>query len=145
MNPGTVTVTPCDSSGTWLVTLQGDHDLTTRSQLEHQTSAIWPLCKVAVIDLSDVEFIDSGVIRWLLDVERALEEAGASTLSVVEGLPGSAADRLFGLLRMRHVLACYPTRTDALAQAPLAKGSLASQPLRRETRSDDDNQRLHAA
>jgi anti-anti-sigma regulatory factor len=144
MSLGTVTVTPCDSKGTWLVTLQGDHDLATRRLLEHQTRAIWPLCKVAVIDLSDVEFIDSGVIRWLLDVERALEDAGACTLSVVEGPPGSAADRLFGLLRMRHVLACYLTRAEALSQAPPGRG-FAWRPLRVETRGDDDSQWLHAA
>jgi anti-anti-sigma regulatory factor len=71
-----------------------------------------------VIDLSDTTFIDSGVIRWLLSVERELEAAGAFTLSIVEGGPGTVADRLFGLLHMRHVLACYATRADALAQAP---------------------------
>ena len=118
MSTGTVTVTPCDSKGTWLVTLQGDHDLATRPLLEQQTAAIWPLCKVAVIDLTDATFIDTGVVRWLLDVERQLEAAGAFTLSIVEGLPGTVADRIFGLLRTRHVLACYATRADALAQAP---------------------------
>jgi anti-anti-sigma regulatory factor len=118
MSDGTVTVTPCDSRGTWLVTLQGEHDLANRPLLERQTGAIWPLCKAAVIDLSDTTFIDSGVIRWLLSVERELEAAGAFTLSIVEGAPGTVADRLFGLLRMHHVLACYPTRADALEQAP---------------------------
>lgn len=118
MSDGTVTVTPCDSHGTWLVTLQGEHDLANRRLLEQQTGAVWPLCKAAVIDLSDATFIDSGVIRWLLSVERELEAAGAFTLSIVEGRPGTVADRLFGLLRMGHVLACYPTRADALAQAP---------------------------
>jgi ABC-type transporter Mla MlaB component len=125
MSAGTLTVTPCDSSGTWLVTLEGDHDLSTRSRLEEQTRAIWPFCNVAVIDLSDVAFIDSGVIRWLLNVERELEAAGAFTLSIVEGPPGSVADRLFGLLRMRHVLACYPTRQEALTQAPPRVGLFA--------------------
>ncbi|MDP9256338.1 MAG: STAS domain-containing protein, partial [Actinomycetota bacterium] len=94
-------MTPCDSHGTWLVTLQGAHDLATRPLVEQQTRAIWPLCKVAVIDLSDATFIDSGVIRWLQSVERELEAAGAFTLSVVEGQPGSVADRIFGLLRIR--------------------------------------------
>jgi anti-anti-sigma regulatory factor len=103
--------------GTWLVTLHGDHDLATRLQLARETDPIWANCKAAVIDLSDATFIDSGVIRWLLDVERQLEEAGAFTLGIVEGRPGSAATRLFELLRVRHVLACYPTLEDALAQA----------------------------
>ena len=118
MSTGTVTVTPCDSNGTWLVTLEGDHDLATRPLLERETRGIWPLCKVAVIDLSDVTFIDSGVIGWLLSVESELEAAGAFTLSIVEGRPGTVADRIFGLLRTSDLLACYATRADALAQVP---------------------------
>jgi anti-anti-sigma regulatory factor len=121
MTTGTVTVTPCDSDGTWLITLEGDHDLATRPLLERQTRGIWPLCKVAVIDLSDVTFIDSGVIRWLLSVESELEAAGAFTLSIVEGRPGTVADRIFGLLRTRDLLPCYATRADAFAQAPPIK------------------------
>jgi anti-anti-sigma regulatory factor len=117
MSAGTVTVTPCDSDGTWLVTLQGDHDLTTRESLERQTSIIWPFCKVVIIDLSDVGFLDSGVIRWLLSAERQLEAANAFTLSIVEGPPGGVTARIFGLLRMRHVLACYATRAEAFEQA----------------------------
>jgi len=118
VSTGTVTVTPCDSNGTWLVTLEGDHDLATRPLLERETRGIWPLCKVAVIDLSDVTFIDSGVIGWLLSVESELEAAGAFTLSIVEGRPGTVADRIFGLLRTSDLLACYVTRADALAQVP---------------------------
>ena len=106
---GTVTATARDDDGTWLVKLHGDHDLSTWPSLERQTSKLWAKCKVVVIDLSDVTFIDSGVIRWLLAVESALEASGAFTLSIVGGPPGSAAHRLFGLLRMSHVLACYAT------------------------------------
>ena len=71
------------------------------------------------------------MIRWLLEVERHLEEAGAFTLSIVVGQPGSAAARLFELLRMHHVLACYPTLEDALAQAPDGYGALAWASARR--------------
>ena len=73
MNPGTATITHWDASSTWLVTLHGEHDLATRDHLAEQTGMIWRVCKVAIIDLSDVEFVDSGLIRWLLDVERQLE------------------------------------------------------------------------
>ena len=139
-----VTTTPCDADGTWMVSLHGDHDLATRPQLERETSAIWPACKVAVIDLSDVAFIDSGVIRWLLDVERQLEEAGAFTLSIVEGRPGSAVDRIFQLLHMRHVLACYPTREAALAQAPAGDGPFAWPPPRRQEPPSGEGTRLAA-
>ncbi len=124
MRAGTVTVTPCDSKGTWLVMLHGEHDLATRLLLDEQTRAIWPLCTVAVVDLSEATFLDSGVIRWLMSVERELAEAGTFTLSIVEGPSGSVADRLFGLVRMRYAVECYATREDALAQTrPLKRPS----------------------
>ena len=92
--------------------------------LEEQTRAIWPLCTVAVLDLSEATFIDSGVIRWLVSVERELAEVGAFTLSIVEGPSGTVTDRLFGLLRMRYAVDCYATREDALAQTrPLKRPS----------------------
>jgi anti-anti-sigma regulatory factor len=127
-----VTATTGTDDGTWLVTLHGDHDLATRSELARETTPIWPLCNVAIIDLSAAGFIDSGVIRWLLDVESQLEESGAFTLSIVEGPPGCAAARLFELLRMRHVLACYPTLEDALAQVPDGFDPLAWEPPQRQ-------------
>jgi anti-anti-sigma regulatory factor len=144
MSAGTVTVTPCDSNGTWLVTLQGEHDLATRPQLEQQTKVIWPCCKVAVIDFSQVDFIDSGVVRWLLDAERSLGAAGGFTLSIVEGPPGSVASRLFGMLRVPHVFACYSTREEALTQGVAGKRPLEWRPRRQQTHWDDDSQRRHA-
>lgn len=145
MSTGTVTVTPCDSDGTWLITLQGDHDLATRPQLEHQTSSIWRFCKVAVIDFSEAGFIDSGVIRWLLDVERTLEAAGGFTLRIVEGPPDSIAHRLFGLLRMRHVFACYDTREQAFSEGVAGARPLTWQPRKQMTHWDDESRRRHAA
>ncbi len=120
-----VTTTTGEADGTTIVMLHGDHDFATRPELVRETNPIWPRCKVAIIDLSDVGFIDSGVIRWLLDVERQLEESGAFTLSIVEGKPDSRAARLFELLRMRHVLACYPTLAHAIAQTPAGSCAFA--------------------
>lgn len=115
---GTVTVTHCDNNGTWLVALQGEHDLATEPLLKQQTDSIWPHCNIAVIDLSEADFISSSVIRWLLGVERELEAHDAFTFSVVEGPPDSVAARTLGLFGARELLACYPTRRAALAQAP---------------------------
>ena len=119
-----VATTEAGADGTWLVTLHGDHDIATAPELARETELVWARCKVAVIDLSEARFVDSGVIRWLLEVERQLEDAGAATLSIVLGPPDSPAARLFDLLRMRHVLACYPTLEDAFSQAPDRPGEL---------------------
>ena len=69
MSAGTVTVTPCDADGTWLVALHGDHDLASRVRIREQTGLVWRCCRHAIIDLTDVTFIDSGVIAWLLELK----------------------------------------------------------------------------
>jgi ABC-type transporter Mla MlaB component len=133
MSAGTVTVTPCDATGTWLVALYGDHDLASRVRIREQTDMVWRCCRHAIIDLTDVTFIDSGVIAWLLEVERELEAAGAHTLSIVEGPPRSYPARLFGLLRMQDVVACYPTRAEALGQTPDRHARIAIPRRRRQS------------
>jgi anti-anti-sigma regulatory factor len=142
---GSVTCTPCDSNGTWLITLHGEHDLATRPVLERETRAVWPLCKVAIIDLSDTTFIDSGVVRWLLSAEAALEAAGGHSVRIVEGPPGSVAHRLFALLRIRHVVPCYPTQAEALAQVPATTLALVTRGWTVSMRPREEQSRRHAA
>lgn len=114
-----------DDRGTWLVALHGEHDLATIPLLEEQTRYVWPQCRIAVIDLSEVTFMSSSLIHWLLRVEHALEVAHAFTLSIVTGPPGSAVAELFAQLRVNHVLACYETRRDAFMQAVAGADALA--------------------
>jgi anti-anti-sigma regulatory factor len=109
---GTVSATPCDGKGTWLVALKGEHDQSTALRLD-QIRSIWPFCKAVVVDLGDADFIDSSVIRWILQGDRELGAAGAR-MSVVVGPPDSPASCLFGLLKMSHVLPCFETREEAL-------------------------------
>ena len=112
---GTVTVTHYDSNGTWLIALEGDHDMSTTPLLEQQTSDVWPLCSLAVVDLGRATFIDCSTINWLLRTRGALTRPGHDVLRIVQGPRGSAAARIFDLLRPRDVFAFYPTRQDALA------------------------------
>ena len=122
------TLTRCDDRGTWLVALHGEHDLAAVQLLEQQTRHLWPYCSIAVIDLSEVTFIDSSLIAWLLRVEHALEEAHCFTLSIVAGPPRGAVGRLFKRIHMGHVLACYPTRREAFMQAVAGADALAWPP-----------------
>jgi hypothetical protein len=119
------TITRCDDHGTWLVALHGEHDLASMPLLDEQTRHVWPQCRIAVIDLSDVTFMDACMIHWLLRVERALEAAHSFTLGIVTGPRGGAAAKLFAHLRMSHVLACYETRRDAFMQAVANADALA--------------------
>jgi anti-anti-sigma regulatory factor len=122
---GEDTITRCDGRGTWLVALHGEHDLSTIPLLDEQTRHVWPQCAIAVIDLSEVTFIDSSLIHWLLRVERTLEAAHVFTLSVVTGPPDGAAGKLFERLGMNQVFACYGTRRDVFTQAVADADGLA--------------------
>ena len=74
--PGTVTVTHCDNNGTWLIALEGEHDMATAPLLEQQTSGVWPRCNLAVVDLREATFIDCSTINWLLRTRGALTRSG---------------------------------------------------------------------
>lgn len=124
---GSVVVSPQNADGAWLIALQGEHDLSTAGLLEQATIGLWQRCTLAVVDVSGAVFIDTTVIDWLMSAKRMLEASGGGTLGIVEGLPPSFAARLFSLLSLGDVLACYPTRQDALAQvrAPAVLGPWA--------------------
>jgi hypothetical protein len=113
---GSVSVSHYDSNGTWLIALEGDHDLSTTPLLEQQTSGVWPHCTLAVVDLSMATFIDCSVINWLLRIRNAPAAAGHYAVRIVQGPPGSAAARMCSILGLRDTLAWYPTRQDALAE-----------------------------
>jgi anti-anti-sigma regulatory factor len=113
---GSVAVSPQNADGTWLIALEGEHDLSTAGLLEQATIGLWQRCSHAVVDVSAAVFIDTTVINWLMGAKRMLESSGGGSLGIVEGPPASAAARLFHLLGLADVLACYPTRQDALAQ-----------------------------
>jgi anti-anti-sigma regulatory factor len=123
-----ITITDRDGRGTWVVALSGEHDLSTVAHLEQYTRDVWAHCKVAVIDLREVTFLDSALIHWLLRVEHALELAECFTLSIVTGPADGAAATLFKRLRMPYVLACYETRREALRQAAARADAFAWPP-----------------
>jgi hypothetical protein len=114
---GSVAVSPENADGAWLIALEGEHDLSTAALLEQATVGLWQRCTLAVVDLSGAAFIDTTVINWLMSAKLMLEASGprdSRHSSEPTGL--SFAARLFRLLSMRDVLACYPTLRDALAR-----------------------------
>ena len=118
---GTITVTPQDGNGTWLVELAGEHDISTAPLVEQLTSRVWPACTLAVVDLSEVTFIDCSVLNWLVRTRSTLAETtGGQALRIFWGPPGSLGERIFKLVWLRDELPFYATRADALAQTSAA-------------------------
>ena len=119
---GVVTVTHCDSNGTWLIALAGEHDLSTTLLIEQTTRDVWSRCSTAVIDVSQTTFIDSSVINWLVRSRDALGATGQGAMRLVYGPPSTPAARLFKQLGLPDMIACYPTRHEALANTTTLPG-----------------------
>ena len=119
MNPGAptgaISVNHFDSNGTWLIALEGEHDLSTAPLVETQTENVWPVASLAVVDLSDATFVDSSVVNWLRKARDLMETAGHGTLRAVVGPSETPAARLVGLLGLRGELGVYTTRHEALS------------------------------
>jgi anti-anti-sigma regulatory factor len=113
---GSVAVCPQNADGAWLIVLEGEHDLSTAALLEQATIGLWQRCTLAVVDVSGAAFIDTTVVNWLMHARRMLEASRGGALGIVEGPPGSSAARLFRLVGLCDVVACFPTRHDALAR-----------------------------
>jgi anti-anti-sigma regulatory factor len=111
---GSVAVRPQGADGAWLIVLEGEHDLSTTPLLEQATIGLWQRCTMAVVDVSGAAFIDTTVVNWLMYARRMLRASGA--LAIVEGPASSPASRLIRLVGLCDVVACFPTRQDALAQ-----------------------------
>jgi stage II sporulation protein AA (anti-sigma F factor antagonist) len=120
---GTATVTHHDNDGTWLIAIEGEHDISTTPLLDEQTSGVWPRCKLAVVDLSQATFIDSSMINWLLRVRSALTATGRDALRIVHGPPGGVVERILDLTSLHDQVPCHPTRHDALAGTPNDPGT----------------------
>jgi anti-anti-sigma factor len=114
--PGGATVTHHDANGTWLIALDGEHDMSTTPLLDEQIGRLLPHCTVAVVDLSSTTFIDASVIGWLMRTRSSLA-SGADALRIVQGRPGGVADRIFHLLHLHAELPVYPTLEEACARA----------------------------
>ena len=94
----------------YLVTVTGEHDLSTVPQLEQALAQIEPDHSNVVIDLAATQFIDSSILGVL--VRRAAVPGGKVVLVAA---PGSPPRRVLDLVALQSVLAVYDSRSDALA------------------------------
>lgn len=116
---GTVTVTDHDGIGSWLVGLDGEHDVSTVRLLEDDTGGVLEHCTRVVVDLSGASFIDCSVINWLMRTKRTLDAGGGRSLLVVDGAKDGTTARTIDAVGVREAFAFYPTRREAFAEAPI--------------------------
>ena len=81
----------------WLVTLQGEHDLSTARVLRDQLKAVFRTGTAVVVDLSTTPFIDSSIIAVLVDANRRTEASDEKRFGLVVA-PETQPERLLGLV-----------------------------------------------
>jgi anti-sigma B factor antagonist len=102
------------SAETSIVTLHGEHDLASATQLS-VALAVAAGCPSILVDLSDSDFIDSSVISaFLRAASKARQRDGALELVVPDG---AIARRALDLAGVPPLLRFHETRAAAIAKA----------------------------
>ena len=108
---GTVSVESLD--GLALVSVDGEHDLSTRSALEQALERAVAHTRV-VVDLSNCGFIDSTAITTIIKTAQILHVRGGRLIAVIHPTQGHLL-RVAQMLHLGEIFAIAPTRADALA------------------------------
>ena len=115
MHPGEVGLERRDS-GIVIVSLTGEHDLTTAPVLRERLETALADSRGCLIDLSSAEFIDSSIIGVVLEIRRHAEEAGIGFAAALEdGEP--AVRRVLEVTGLDSNLPVHPNLEAALEQA----------------------------
>jgi anti-sigma B factor antagonist len=98
----------------WLVSLDGDHDLSTADDLLHKLRAIFRTGTTVVIDLTPTTFIDSSTLGVLLDADRYAHEHDCDQVGIVLA-KDTAAERLFALVGAHRMFTTFASVEEAFA------------------------------
>jgi anti-anti-sigma factor len=99
-----------------VVTISGEHDLSTAPHLRRQLDALLDEGSVTIVDLSPATFIDSSILGVILDGRRRASEAGTA-FEVVHSDSGEAVDRVLEVTGLRTELPVHQGREEAIAAA----------------------------
>jgi anti-anti-sigma factor len=98
----------------WVVAVQGEHDLSTLSQLDEAISQVFAAGSRMVIDLTETSFIDSSILGGLLRARERANQQSSDDLVVV-AQPGTMPRRVIDMLGLCACLPIFDTRQAALA------------------------------
>jgi anti-anti-sigma factor len=129
---GTLDIT--HAPGVDVLVLHGEHDLSTQSRLEARIDAALDAGKSVVVDLSEVDFIDSTVLAAILHGQRRAgsDDAGRGPgLAVVASPAAKFVARMLSLVHLEEHVAVHLSRDSAVVSLQ-----------RRTGPSPDDSHRL---
>jgi anti-sigma B factor antagonist len=100
------------SQPAWVLTLRGEHDLSTSPTLRAELEAVYARGTKFAVDLSETTFLDSSILHALYDGLRMAREKAGDGFAVVAP-PGSCAERILGVAGFDEVLPVYPSLAGA--------------------------------
>jgi anti-sigma B factor antagonist len=103
-------------AGLALVTISGEHDLSTAPSLRRRLDSLLDEGTTTVVDLSAATFVDSSILGVLLDGRRRAAEANVG-FAVLHSNGGDAVDRVLEVTGLRAELPVYARREEAVAAA----------------------------
>lgn len=103
--------------GVEVVTVTGEHDLSTAPELQRLLDAALDSGAAVAIDLLQTTFIDSTVLRVLICAREQASERGVGFSVALGESTGHGVRRLLELTGMEGRLATAPTRAAAIAGA----------------------------
>ena len=101
------------------VTLYGEHDLTTNEQLAKELRTLVRAGEAVIVDLSQVEFIDSSVLNTLITTDRMAHERGSTLTLLLNTAP--IVRRLVEISGLTDHLSCVGSREEAIQTARRAQ------------------------
>lgn len=100
-----------------VVTLRGEHDLSTATDVSRQIETALATATGLAIDLSETTFIDSAVLRVLITAQEQAAKRGTGFAIAVADTSGHGVHRLLTLTGLDTKLSTRPSREDAIAAA----------------------------
>jgi anti-anti-sigma factor len=98
--------------GVWVLSLRGEHDLSTEPSLAEQIERVAAVGGPVIIDLTDADFIDSSILRVLAS---AVVEPSEGLRVAVVIPPGREAMRILRVTGIAALLQPYETCEAAMA------------------------------
>ena len=106
------------NTGAVVVVLMGEHDVSTSPRLESLLASLLAEHGLVVVDVSEVEFLDSSVINGLVDAKRAASEQRHPCEFRVQVGTEAIVHRILEITGVLDLLECAPTRELALDGHP---------------------------
>ena len=104
-----------NDSGLAVLTISGEHDLSTAPNLRRRIDNLLGAGTATVIDLSPATFIDSSILGVILDGRRKAAEADIG-FAVVHANGADAVDRVLEVTGLRAELPVHARREEAFTE-----------------------------